>query len=117
MPHFRVQLNTVPGMTSYFEFTPTITTEEMKAKTNDPAFKYLFLCNKICGDGHYKMQKEVKVVSMAEYEAWLKQQPTYLTDDLRKEFNLPVAAAPVTKPADSAAKDTSAVKTNKLALK
>src|SRR5690606_17655716 len=57
MPHFRVQLNTVPGMTSYFEFTPTITTEEMKAKTNDPTFEYLFLCNKICGDGHYKMQK------------------------------------------------------------
>lgn len=118
MPHFRVQLNTVPGMTSYFEFTPTITTEEMKAKTNDPAFKYLFLCNKICGDGHYKMQKEVKVVSMAEYEAWLKKQPTYLTDDLRKEFNLPVAAAaPAAKPADSVAKDTAAVKTNQIALK
>jgi cytochrome c oxidase subunit 2 len=116
MPHFRVQLNTVPGMTSYFEFTPTITTEEMKAKTNDPTFKYLFLCNKICGDGHYKMQKEVKVVSMAEYEAWVKQQPTYLTDDLRKEFNMPVTA-PVTTPADTAAKDTSAVKTNQLALK
>ncbi|WP_316817060.1 cytochrome c oxidase subunit II [Pedobacter nyackensis] len=116
MPHFRVQLNTVPGMTSYFEFTPTITTEEMKAKTNDPTFKYLFLCNKICGDGHYKMQKEVKVVSMAEYEAWLKEQPTYLTDDLRKEFNLPVTPAAVTAPADTAAKDTSAVKTKQLAL-
>ena len=116
MPHFRVQLNTVPGMTSYFEFTPTITTEEMKAKTNDPSFKYLFLCNKICGDGHYKMQKEVKVVSMAEYEAWLKEQPTYLTDDLRKEFNLPVTPAAATIPADTAAKDTSAVKTKQLAL-
>lgn len=116
MPHFRVQLNTVPGMTSYFEFTPTITTEEMKAKTNDPAFKYLFLCNKICGDGHYKMQKEVKVVSMEEYEAWLKEQPTYLTDDLRKEFNIPVSSAAVTVPADTAAKDTSAVKTKQLAL-
>ncbi|MEQ7798570.1 cytochrome c oxidase subunit II [Pedobacter sp. ASV1-7] len=116
MPHFRVQLNTVPGMTSYFEFTPTITTEEMKAKTNDPTFKYLFLCNKICGDGHYKMQKEVKVVSMEEYEAWLKEQPTYLTDDLRKEFNIPVSSAAVTVPADSAAKDTSAVKTKQLAL-
>ena len=104
-------------MTSYFEFTPTITTEEMKAKTNDPSFKYLFLCNKICGDGHYKMQKEVKVVSMAEYEAWLKEQPTYLTDDLRKEFNLPVTPAADPLLADTAAKDTSAVKTKQLALK
>lgn len=117
MPHFRVQLNTVPGMTLYFEFTPTITTEEMKAKTNDPTFKYLFLCNKICGDGHYKMQKEVRVVSMAEYEAWLKEQPTYLTDDLRKEFNIPVTPAAATVPADTAVKDTSAVKTKQLALK
>lgn len=116
MPHFRVQLNTVPGMTLYFEFTPTITTEEMKVKTNDPTFKYLFLCNKICGEGHYKMQREVRVVSMAEYEAWLKEQPTYLTDDLRKEFNIPVAL-----PADSVqaatVMNTSAVKTNQLALK
>lgn len=117
MPHFRVQLNTVPGMTLYFEFTPTITTEEMKAKTNDPTFKYLFLCNKICGDGHYKMQKEVRVVSMAEYQAWLKEQPAYLTDDLRKEFKIPVTPAAATAPADTAAKDTSAVKTKQLALK
>ena len=117
MPHFRVQLNTVPGMTSYFEFTPTITTEEMKAKTNDPSFKYLFLCNKICGDGHYKMQKEVKVVSMAEYEAWVKEQPAYLTDDLKKEFNIPVTPAATPVVADTTAKDTSAVKTKQLALK
>lgn len=112
MPHFRVQLNTVPGMTLYFEFTPTVTTEEMKAKTNDPTFKYLFMCNKICGEGHYKMQKEVRVVSMAEYEAWVKEQPTYLTDDLRKEFNIPVTPAAAT-----VAADTSAVKTKQLALK
>lgn len=123
MPHFRVQLNTVPGMTSYFEFTPTITTAEMKTKTNDPKFKYLFLCAKICGEGHYKMQREVRVVSQEEYEAWVAEQGTYLTDDLRKQFNLPGgAAAPAsvpaaTAPADSAAQDTAAVKNNQIALK
>lgn len=117
-PHFRVQLNTVPGMTSFFEFTPTITTSEMKAKTNDPSFKYLFLCNKICGDGHYKMQKEIRVVSQEEYDAWVSALPTYLTDDLRKEFNMPVTSpVPVTTPVDTAAKDTSAVDKNQLALK
>lgn len=119
MPHFRVQLNTVPGMTSYFEFTPTITTEQMKAKTGDPNFAYLILCSKICGDGHYKMQKPVRVVSQAEYDAWVVKQATYLTNDLRKTFNLPVleepkAAAPAA--ADTSAKDTAA-KTNQIALK
>ena len=117
MPHFRVQLNTVPGMTSYFEFTPTITTEEMKVKTNDPKFEYLFLCAKICGEGHYKMQRKVRVVSQSEYDAWVKALPTYLTDDLRKQFNMPVSAPATAAPADTTAKDTAAVKTNQIALK
>ncbi len=117
MPHFRVQLNTVPGMTSYFEFTPTITTEEMKVKTNDPSFKYLLLCAKICGANHFNMQKPVRVVTQAEYDAWVVKQTPYLTNDLRKAFNLPVIAEPVAAPAkaDTTAKDT--VKTNQIALK
>ncbi|MNK22690.1 Alternative cytochrome c oxidase subunit 2 [compost metagenome] len=96
MPHFRVQLNTVPGMVSYFEFTPTITTEEMRTKTNDPKFNYILLCAKICGTNHFNMQKNVRVVSEAEYKEWLAAQTPYLTNDLRKAFNLPipVEAAP-----------------------
>jgi cytochrome c oxidase subunit 2 len=118
MPHFRVQLNTVPGMTSYFEFTPTITTDEMKAKTNDPNFKYLLLCAKICGTNHFNMQKPVRVVSQKEYDEWVVKQGTYLTNDLRKTFKLPLLADPAATPAatDSTAKDTTA-KTNQLALK
>lgn len=118
MPHFRVQLNTVPGMTSYFEFTPTITTEEMKVKTNDPKFNYILLCAKICGANHFNMQKNVRVVSEQEYKEWVIKQGTYLTNDLRKVFKLPVIAEPAAQPvkADTAAKDTTA-KTNQLALK
>jgi cytochrome c oxidase subunit 2 len=92
LPHFRVQLNTVPGMTSYFEFTPTITTEDMKAKTNDPKFNYVLLCSKICGTNHFNMQKNVRVVSEKEYNEWLAERTPYLTNDLRKAFNLPVVA-------------------------
>lgn len=117
MPHFRVQLNTVPGMTSYFEFTPTITTAEMKAKTNDPNFKYLLLCAKICGTNHYNMQKAVRVVSEQEYKEWVAKQVPYLTNDLRKTFKLPVLAEPTAAPAaaDTTAKDTA--NTNQIALK
>jgi len=116
MPHFRVQLNTVPGMRTIFEFTPTKTTAEMQQETNDPNFNYLFLCAKICGAGHYNMQKVVRVVSEAEYKTWIAEQKTYLNDDLRKQFNLPVAPAAVKSVADSAAKDSAAVKTNQMAL-
>ncbi|WP_316825855.1 cytochrome c oxidase subunit II [Pedobacter miscanthi] len=116
MPHFRVQLNTVPGMRVYFEFTPTKTTAEMQQETNDPNFKYLFYCAKICGSGHYNMQKVVRVVSEAEYKTWIAEQKTYLNDDLRKQFNLPVAPAPAKAAADSTATDSVAVKTNQMAL-
>jgi cytochrome c oxidase subunit 2 len=117
MPHFRVQLNTVPGMTSYFEFTPTITTAEMKTKTNDPNFKYVLLCAKICGTNHYNMQKAVRVVSEQEYKEWVAKQVPYLTNDLRKTFKLPLLAEPSAAPAaaDTTAKDTA--NTNQIALK
>ncbi|WP_421946060.1 cytochrome c oxidase subunit II transmembrane domain-containing protein [Pedobacter sp.] len=116
MPHFRVQLNTVPGMQTIFEFTPTITTAEMQQKTNDPNFKYLFYCAKICGSGHYNMQKVVRVVTQKEYDEWIAEQKPYLNDDLRKQFNLPVAPAPVESGSDSTATDSAAVKTNQMAL-
>ena len=41
MPHFRVQLNAVPGLPTFFKFTPTITTSEMRRKLDNPTFEYL----------------------------------------------------------------------------
>lgn len=91
MPHFRVQLNAVPGLPTYFKFTPTITTSQMRSKLDDPKFEYLVYCNKICGGGHYNMQKVVRVVTEAEYQAWLSRQKPYLSDGLRKELHFAAA--------------------------
>jgi cytochrome c oxidase subunit 2 len=94
MPHFRAQMNCVPGMVTEFGFTPKYTTEEMRlnsevmAKTNvinkirqakgeDPyEFDYLLLCNKICGASHYNMQMKITVVEEEEYNKWIAEQPT-----------------------------------------
>lgn len=104
MPHFRAQMNCVPGMVTEFAFTPTITTAEMRndpkiiAKVADinkirakksaelvakgqPAlepytFDYLLLCNKICGASHYNMQIKIIVESEADYKKWVKEQKT-----------------------------------------
>lgn len=104
MPHFRAQMNCVPGMVTEFAFTPTITTAEMR---NDPkiiakvaginkirarksvelaakglpalepyTFDYLLLCNKICGASHYNMQIKIIVESEADYKKWVKEQKT-----------------------------------------
>ena len=103
MPHFRAQMNVVPGMVTQFAFTPSITTEEMRknddvvdkvrhinelrrekskelaAKGESPLdpyeFNYLLLCNKICGISHYNMQMNIIVESQEDYEAWLAEQP------------------------------------------
>ena len=40
LPHFRVQMNCVPGTTTQFAFTPTITTEAMKKEVEN---NYLIL--------------------------------------------------------------------------
>jgi cytochrome c oxidase subunit II len=74
MPHFRAQMNTVPGMVTNFHFTPTITTKEMRAKTGNEKFDYILLCNKICGSSHYNMQMVVVVDTEEDYKKWLSEQ-------------------------------------------
>jgi cytochrome c oxidase subunit 2 len=81
MPHFRAQMNCVPGMITRFNFVPTKTTEEMREITGDPDFRYYLLCNKICGAAHYNMQMEIIVESEADYNQWLAEQKTFLAMD------------------------------------
>ncbi len=94
MPHFRAQMNCVPGMVTSFGFTPAVTTVEMRqneatiakfeeinkireAEGKEPVeFDYLLLCNKICGSSHYNMQMKIVVEEETEFNAWLKQQKT-----------------------------------------
>ncbi len=77
MPHFRVQMNAVPGMTTQFTFTPTITTDSMRTVVNDMDFNFILLCNKVCGGAHYNMQMNVIVDTPEDYEAWLAKQKTF----------------------------------------
>lgn len=75
LPHFRVQMNVVPGLPTQFGFTPSLTTAEMRQKLNDPKFDYAILCNKICGSAHYRMKMKVVVHTKEEFKKWLAQQP------------------------------------------
>ena len=105
MPHFRAQMNCVPGMITQFGFTPTVTTAEMRqnpdiidkvaninairAKNSEKLvakgeealeryeFEYLLLCNKICGKSHYNMQMKIIVETQEEYDAWMKEQKSF----------------------------------------
>ncbi|QNK77278.1 cytochrome c oxidase subunit II [Winogradskyella sp. PAMC22761] len=103
MPHFRAQMNCVPGMVTQFGFTPSVTTADMRERPemidkvkninelrNERAaqieesgqeliyeFDYLLLCNKICGTSHYNMQMKIIVETQEEFDAWLKEQTTF----------------------------------------
>jgi cytochrome c oxidase subunit II len=77
LPHFRVQMNTVPGMSTKFHFVPTITTAEMRKITKNDKFDYVLLCNKICGVAHFNMKMKVIVESEQDYNAWLKTQAPF----------------------------------------
>lgn len=97
IPDFKAQINAVPGMATYFQFTPTITTAEMRKKRQDPAYDYILLCAKICGEGHYNMQAKVTVVSEAEYKGWLAKQPLFYNDDVKNELRMAEQKAAGTK--------------------
>jgi len=105
MPHFRAQMNCVPGMITQFGFTPTITTKEMREtpeiiekvsninkirveKSNELLangedaleryeFDFLLLCNKICGKSHYNMQMKIIVETQEEFDAWMSEQKIF----------------------------------------
>ena len=80
MPHFRAQMNTVPGVPTRFKMTPTITTDSMRTVLDDPDFDYVLLCNKVCGAAHFNMQMKVVVESEESYNAWLESQEEFLAD-------------------------------------
>jgi cytochrome c oxidase subunit II len=93
LPHFRVQMNAVPGMNTRFYFKPTITTAEMRKKTGNPKFDYILLCNKVCGVAHYNMKMKIVVDEPADYKKWVNEKTKYVFEKAAP------AAAPAVTPA------------------
>ena len=76
-PHFRAQMNCVPGMTTMYHFTPRLTTAQMRAETKNDKYDYILLCNKICGASHYNMQMNIVVDTPEEYQKWISSQKLF----------------------------------------
>lgn len=102
LPHFRVKMDAVPGMPTYFVFTPTKTTADFRNELRkyeeyntpyDPAdpngpkrwekFDYELACAELCGKGHYSMRRVFKIVSEQEYESWIAQQESFYMTQIR----------------------------------
>ena len=65
VPEFRAKMDMVPGMVTYFWFTPTRTGT------------YEILCFELCGLGHPEMRGIVVVDEQSDYQAWLDSQATF----------------------------------------
>jgi cytochrome c oxidase subunit 2 len=102
MPHFRAQMNTVPGVPTRFKMTPTITTDSMRTILDDPDFNYVLLCNKVCGAAHFNMQMAVVVETEEEYNAWLESQEEFIAEKPNTVDPNARAEAPVTEIEESA---------------
>jgi cytochrome c oxidase subunit 2 len=137
MPHFRAQMNCVPGMVTQFAFKPIKTTDEMRqdddmiekvatinkirakksaelvAKGEAPldpyTFDYLLLCNKICGASHYNMQMKIVVDNPQDFKSWLKDKITIVKAASDEKAAKAAENAPVATPAPAAKKQDSTV--------
>jgi len=65
VPQIRAKMDLVPGMITYFWFTPTL------------AGTYDVLCAELCGSGHYNMRSRMVLEDEADFRTWLATQPTF----------------------------------------
>ena len=79
LPHFRMKMDAVPGITTTMWFTPKYTTDQMKEMTGNPNFVYEISCDQMCGKGHYSMRGTVVVETKEKHQAWLLTQKSYLS--------------------------------------
>ncbi len=65
VPEFRAKMDMLPGMVTYFWFTPTRTGE------------FEILCAELCGVGHPDMRGFVIIDTEEDYQEWLQEQDTF----------------------------------------
>jgi cytochrome c oxidase subunit II len=108
LPHFRMKMDAVPGITTTMWFTPKISTEQMKEITHNPNFVYEISCDQMCGKGHYSMRGTVVVQTENEFKEWLGKQPAYYANVQKAATPAAPEATEQTAPAAPAAADTTA---------
>ncbi len=108
LPHFRVKMDAIPGLPTYFIFTPITTTEEYRQQLKghpdwevpyDPTdpeskmkweeFNYELACAELCGKGHYSMRRVLKIVTKEEYAEWAAAQKSTYFSSIRNQESDP----------------------------
>ena len=81
VPEFRAKMDLMPGLESYFWFTPTRTGT------------FEIFCAGFCGIGHPQMRGKIVVEDESAYDAWLRKQKTFAQMSLPSEERVQAASA------------------------
>ncbi|THH42117.1 flagellar motor protein MotB [Neolewinella litorea] len=95
LPQFRVKMDAVPGLPTYFVFTPRTTTKEWRKGLSeyeeyqgiDPESdsgqqlwetrNFELACAELCGIGHWSMARTVTILEQDEFDTWYAGQTPY----------------------------------------
>ena len=88
VPAFRMKIDAVPGITTHYRVTP------------NRLGTYPVVCAELCGLGHSVMRSTAKVVSPADFNAWIKNGGSLTAPAARRRQAAarPAAAAPSPRP-------------------
>jgi cytochrome c oxidase subunit 2 len=101
LPQFRVKMDAVPGLPTYFVFTPTKTTKEYRQSLSEyPEYQvldpendegkqlwqtanYELACAELCGIGHWSMARTVNIMEQAEFDTWYAGQTSFYEANIK----------------------------------
>ncbi|WP_420460145.1 OmpA family protein [Neolewinella sp.] len=113
LPQFRVKMDAVPGLPTYFVFTPTLTTKEWRQNLSEyPEYQGLdpdndegkqlwethnmeLACAELCGKGHYSMQRIVTIMEQEDFDIWYAGQKSYYLSNIKGTQDDPLFMAQV----------------------
>ena len=112
LPQFRVKMDAVPGLPTYFVFTPTKTTKEWRKDLSEYAEyqlpdpenegkqlwqtrNYELACAELCGIGHWSMARKVEILEQEDFDLWYSQQESFYDTQIRGTDDDPLFMAEV----------------------
>ncbi len=113
LPQFRVKMDAVPGLPTYFVFTPTKTTKEWRKglseyaeyQSVDPEDQegrmlwetrnFELACAELCGIGHWSMARKVDIMEQEDFDAWYGQQKSFYLENIKGTEDDPLFMAEV----------------------
>ena len=113
LPQFRVKMDALPGLPTYFVFTPRKTTKEWQRGLSeypeyqeiDPASdegemlwqtqNFELACAELCGQGHWSMKRTVTILEQADFDQWYSEQSSYYESNVKGTDDDPLFMADV----------------------